>query len=509
MRRWSLSLPSPLRRALPAGPPLAGAGRLPRLPHPRRLRPPLPITLTVIGLLLLLPSLGLRRWPRPRAEGLERLMAVSSLLQSFPATPERPLPELWRQRLGPSLAQKVWRQQRRPWWQFWGVHAEAAPYLALSTADLPTRGITLPPHSVQVGDLLVVAADPLSHQLLVDRLRPRLRPSRGLQRRCLDRIETGQAVFWNPAAVGVITGLMAPFLQRFQEGCLSLELEPGGLLWWGEAASVDGVLVERTPSASGADPPRQPPLPDDLLLEVEGQSLEDLFKGLLSREVIREPLASAYGVDQKRLGLLRSAPYRLRLRPQSKGAFRASLELQVIVGPRRLQWQALLDTLATKLQERGIRPVGAAPQPGSDRDGVSSPAPSPEGPRGASGSDGKKPPRAVSGTSATWRREDGVVAGGWRWITPVRGDPQLLFFLGPVPTLPLPIEAATDPVSSGPGEVRLRARPDALETLGLLPEAMPVVVQRSAQIWIEARPVEGGGADRPVSLLTGRLQVGR
>jgi hypothetical protein len=101
----------PLRSSLP----------LPALPSPTGLklpRFPLPLTATVIGLLLLLPAIGISRWPRPRAEGLEQLMASVTLLQSFPASPDRPLPDLWRQRFGLPLADRLWRGQRRPWWQF-------------------------------------------------------------------------------------------------------------------------------------------------------------------------------------------------------------------------------------------------------------------------------------------------------------------------------------------------------------------------------------------------------
>ena len=51
-------------------------------------------TLTLTVLLLLLPAGLLLRSPRPRAEGLERLLGQAALLQSFPAAPERPVPAL-------------------------------------------------------------------------------------------------------------------------------------------------------------------------------------------------------------------------------------------------------------------------------------------------------------------------------------------------------------------------------------------------------------------------------
>ena len=67
------------------------AAALPRLPLL-----PLPATTATLLLLLLLPGLALWRWPRPRAQGLEQLMAASSLLQGFAASPDRPVPALWR-----------------------------------------------------------------------------------------------------------------------------------------------------------------------------------------------------------------------------------------------------------------------------------------------------------------------------------------------------------------------------------------------------------------------------
>ena len=66
-------------------------------------RAPLPWTSSLIALLILLPSLALWRWPRPRAEGLEQLMTGASLVQSFPATPGRRLPQLWQQHVLPQL----------------------------------------------------------------------------------------------------------------------------------------------------------------------------------------------------------------------------------------------------------------------------------------------------------------------------------------------------------------------------------------------------------------------
>ncbi|MFN5118523.1 MAG: hypothetical protein ACK5JJ_10520, partial [Cyanobacteriota bacterium] len=323
-----------------------------RISTPFRLPPlwrslPLPCTSAAIALLLLVPALLLPRLPRPRAQGLEQLMDTATLLQSFPATPDRPVPALWQERLGPGLAPALWRQQRRTWWQFWGPHADGSPYLAVSAAALPVGSTkVLPPNGLRVGDLVVLAPDPLSRQLLADRLRPRLRPSRGLQRRCLALVESDQAVFWSPLALGVILGPVAPLFQPYQEGCLRLRLEEEGLSWRGEAAAVDGVLASASAASLERPLPSQPPLSADLLLELEGPSLDPLLQGLLSRQLIREPLASRYGLDGGRMAMLRQAPFRLRLRPQPQGPFLASLELQLGVGKDPRPWQQALTVVA-------------------------------------------------------------------------------------------------------------------------------------------------------------------
>ncbi len=489
--RPRLSFPKP---PLPAWP-----GELPGW-FPTR-RPPLPLTGTAIVVLLLLPLLALQRWPRSEAEGLERLLRGATLLQSFPAAPDRPVPQLWQERLPGPMAQRLWRQQRRSWWQFWGIHTDAPPYLALPAIG-PLSGpmASLPPHAMRVDDLVVIAADPLSLRLLSDRLLPQQRRSRGLQGRCAERLRREQAVFWNPAALGVIVDSVAPLLQDFQEGCLALDLDPLGLRWQGEAASVEGVLLSIPLIPPLADVPLQPPLPANLLLEIEGDSLGRLFKGLLSRQLIREPLTSRYGLNGKRIELLRPTPFRLRLLPQSQGAFQASLELQVKVGPRRQDWQALLEALATSLRREGLRDPAERPLPSVP---TAQPAQEPAQPAQPA-----QPAKARNSVRvADWSREDGAVVGGWRWLQSPDGQEEVLFFLGPPPALALPIGAATLP--PGRDELRLRARPAAMAGLGLLPPLTPQLVQRSEQFWMEAAPMPGIGPGQPISRLTGRLQVRR
>jgi hypothetical protein len=474
-------------------------------------RPPLPITSLVLLLLLLLPALQLLRMPRPRAVGLEQLLGEASLLQSFPPTPDRPVPALWRERLG-AQAESLWRRQRGPWWQFWGDHTDAAPLLAFSAASLARGPSTaLPPNGLRIGDLVVVAADPLSRQLLQDRLLPQQRLSRGLNRRCLERLRQDQAVLWSSTGMGVVTGPVAPLLQRLGRGCLSFALADGGLIWQGEAGDGEGLLAALPASPQGMAQ-ALPPLPQDRLLELEGGSTDLLLAGLLSRPLIRDPLSQRYGLDAGRLALLRRTPFRLVLRPQPQGPFQASLELQLPVGPRRRSWETLLQQLSSALVQQGLTPVSDVRVGSRDPDSMAAAAPSATGeePQRLPSPSPQMRPRGLSDGGASWKRADGVIVGGWRWIDQSGGEAQLLLFLGPAPAEPLlPIPRAGRGALPAAGVLRLRSRPQALLGLGLLPPAVPELVRRSDQLWMVAEPPAGEDPATPFSLLSGGLRVPR
>ncbi len=513
---------------LPAGPSLAVAGFSGGDRGPAIGRWPLPITATTIALLLALPLLALQRLPRPRAQGLEQLLDGVTLLQSFPAAPQRAIPDLWRQRLGGRLAERAWQQQRGFWWQLWGEHVDGAPMLVLPATSLPAATVaSLPPQAMRLGDLVVVAPDPLALQMLRDGLRPQQRRSRGLQRRCLDRLQSTQAVFWNPTAIGVIAGPIAPLLQRFQSGCLSIGLDGGGVVWSGEAAAVDGALTSVATTPTLNEPAALGPLPADQLLQIQGASLDLLIQGLLARQMIRDPLASRYGIDTDRLALLRQPPFQLRLRSVPHGPFQASLELQLVVGKERLAWQGLLDQLGRSLQAQGLRqadataPVAAANGHGS---GSRSSAAAPPAPGAITASPGGLAATTESRSrssrptgsavrpalaTVTWSRDDGAVVGGWRWLPTVAGEAQLLLFLGPVPQTPLArIGGAAHPLPAA-GGLQLRSRPAALARFGMLPPDVPELVRRSSQLELEAQSLQGGTDSLPISQLSGRLQVSR
>lgn len=439
---------------------------------PRIARLPLGLTLLTTLALLLVPSLLLRRMPRPQAMGLEKLMANASLLQSFRPTPDRPVPGLWQERLGEGTGARLWRFQTRTWWQFWDGHADGQPFLAVSARGLPEsllRSVPIPP--IRVGDLAIFSPDPQSRQILNDRLKPQVRRSNGLRLRCLPRLEREQAVFWRPSGLGVLLGPLAPLLQNFQEGCLSLRIEGAGLDWAGEAASVEGMVLQ-VPQGMGRTPSSAPrvPLARDVLLEVHGASLDPMISGLLARELIRQPLAERYGLGPDQIQLLRQTPFRLVLRPSGDRAFQASLELTVAVGRHQSQWDAGLKRLAQRLQKDGLRPSGPSPQ------GLT-----------------------------LWQRKDGVGLGGWVWQKgTVKGNDQITLFLGPQPSQLVPWPG---PDRSGNEALLLMARPKALAELGLLPPDLPEVVRRSTTLWISAGPFPGYGQAAPLSQLLGSLEL--
>ena len=516
--RWPTALVRLTKRAQGPARPLDSGRSMALATGPR---PPLPWTSSLIALLLLLPSLALWRWPRPRAEGLEQLMTGASLVQSFPATPGRRLPQLWQQRLGEGLGEALWQRQTRPWWQIWGPEGQGAPFLVLQASGWPAElSKPLPPQALRLSDLMVVAPDQLSRQSLAASLRPQQRRNRGLHSRCLERLSQDQAVFWNPTALGAMAGPLAPLMQRFQEGCLTLSLEAKGLSWQGEATSVDGVLAQLDTEA----PPVTPlaaalPLPPDELLQVQGGSLQDLLEGLLSRQLIREPLALRYGLDSERLRGLRFAPFRLRLRPQPQGPFQASLELQVRLRQPPQTWQPVLQRLAQSLREQGFEPIPlalAAPKPTNPSAAAKPTNPSPGRPQAAADTtpqtaagttpqaqQGPKPP--VNPLAMAWRRSDGAVVGGWRWLAAPRGqDAEVLFFLGPAPA-----QVGLMPTQAFPRErsLQLRARPQALDQLGLLPAEMPAVVRSSEQLWTLTEPLTARTVFVPVSRLRGGLTL--
>lgn len=424
-----------------------------------RLRPrltaiPLPLrrTLAVTAALLMLPATALLLVPRRIATGLDRLLPQAVLLQSFESQGEQP-PPLWRQRLGDSQAAALWAQRGRLWWQFWGGHADAGAYLVLPAAGAVAAQRSLPRHALRLDDLLVVAPDPLALQLLQQQLQVRQRPPRGLALRCSSQLRQGPAVHWNAPALGQMLGPLAPLLQSVQEGCLQLRSHRDALLWSGEADAVRGAISAAPPPLSA---PQPAPLPADQLLELRGERLGLLLRGVFSSPLLRASLGQRYGIGPEQQKRLEASPFRLRLRALSQGPFRAALELELLADAGRQRWGPLLTSLSAALQDQNLTATAT-----------------------------------VQGLSA-WSREDGTVVGGWRWLPQQR----LLLFLGPVPREVPPLDALSA------GQWRLRLRPQALANSGLLPSALPQVVQRSQQLQLLGASPAGNGSQQA---LAGRL----
>lgn len=428
---------------------------------------PLGITLLTTVALLLFPSLLLRRFPRPQAIGLEKLLANVSLLQSFRPYPDGPVPQLWKERLGVAPAEKLWRLQTRTWWQFWDGHDGGRAYLALPSRSLPeafTRHMAAP--HLSVGNLTIFPPDLSSLQILGDHLQPQVRRSVGLRQRCVPRLEREEAVYWRPSGLGDLLGPLAPFLQNFQEGCLSLKIQPDGLSWVGEAASIEGMVMQHPFSRAEAFPVMEMEPPHkDVLLDIRGPSLEQLLSGLLARELIRQPLAERYGLGPQQVMLLRETPFRLLLRPEDQGPFKASIDLVVGVGNKKSQWQTFLKQLTRSLGKEGLKLQSSGQE-----------------------------------STVQWRRNDGVVVGGWQWIPGTPG--QIHLFLGG--QSPSPTDGPTRELQDSAGMVLL-ARPRDLAERGLLPPELPEVVQRSRWLWVTAAPPATMGKIAPVSQLEGAL----
>ncbi len=435
---------------------------------------PLPLTSAVIALLVLLPTAQLHRYPRANAAGLERLLGASSLIQSFAADPSRPPPLLWQQRLGSEPAARLWSRQRGQWWQFWG--REGGAYLAVPSVVFgPRAEAVLPPHALRLDDLVVIAPDPLSHQLLQQQLQRTVRTPQGMEQRCVLRLRQSQAVAWTNVSLAQLVGDLVPLLQRFQQGCLVVGSDPLGLRWQGEASDRPDP-VDSSPAVAAASEWRRPadPLPPTLLLEVQGARLDLLLQALLRNQLISKPLEDRYGLDEKLLERLERTPFLLRLRPQPRGLFRASLELQLAVGPDRSAWTAWLGPMARALESQGLvnRSAGALPV-------------------------------------STWVRQDGTVVGGWRWITTAPGAmPELLFVLG-AEAAPAPAGSGTAQAPAAGVDLRLRARPADLAALSLLPPELPTVVRRAQYLDMASLALPATTGRARLSRLWGSLSLGK
>jgi hypothetical protein len=330
-----------------------------------------------------------------------------------------------------------------------------------------------------------------------------------------------------------LLGPLTPLFLPFQQGCLVFAGEGKALSWQGQASSLGPSPAGPQAAAPWLEPPARQDV--DALLLLQGGQLAPLVDGLLDSRLVREPLQKSYGLGPAQLGLLRQAPFELRLRSQAQGPYRASLELHLALGANASDWRALLAGLRKGLLAQGLEEKEASAQwqrqgmgqpfsdstwqrdDGSSAGGTSLPStslPSTSAPSTAPQSN------AAPTTTATSSIPTSTVVGGWRWLNRAPGASQgaagsaqpreLLLFLGPEPKpnqARAPQGAAWDPARAG--TLSLWAQPQALDRLGLWPPGVPPLLKRSRSLRIGARALAAGGwsLGSGVSQLSGRLEL--
>jgi hypothetical protein len=196
------------------------------------------------------------------------------------------------------------------------------------------------------------------------------------------------------------------------------------------------------------------------------------------------------------------------MRDARGGCETSSLELQVRLRQSPQTWLPVLQRLAQSLREQEFEPIPlalAAATPTAPIAASKATTPIPPSKATTPAKPAPQAPQPVNPLAMAWRRSDGAVVGGWRWLAAPRGhDAEVLFFLGPAPA-----QVRLMPTNAFPRErsLQLRARPQALDQLGLLPAEMPAVIRRSEQLWTLTEPLTSKAVFVPVSRLRGGLTL--
>lgn len=445
-----------------------------------------------LGLLVVAGWLTVSLSPRSRALGLARILLAADLLQSFPVDHSQPVPQLWRQRFG-SQADRLWSQASGSWWQLWSRHDDGGAYLVIPNTDLAKE--QRPAGILRVDDLLVISPDRLAAEELKQPLRLSHRQLQGLEQRCLERLRQGQAVYWSSQGLAGILGPLTPLMQHWQQGCLSLQLSSDRLGWEGESSAVPALLGSRpVPLSVEQRQSSTTTLPPGTLLTLRGRRLDLLLGSLLGRSLVRDSLATHYGLDQDSLALLSGSPFELSLRALPAGPFRLGLTLEVGVGQQPKAWIRALDQLDAGISRQGLRDT--------------------------------KPPESgptstfSTASTRTWKRPDGVVVGGWRWISPGdagrgRDDQQrtrVLLFLGPPPPPKIGSLASRSGFRETPESLRmlpmqLLMRPKQLAAQKVLPASLPPLIHAAERLEFVSGSQEAGQRSGEISPLWGELRL--
>ena len=354
--------------------------------------------------------------PERSTSAIRRLLPQLSLIESFAAEPRRPMPDLWRQRLPPGLAEVLWRRSRGLWWQLWGSHA--GPDAALLLPD--HQELDDLPLSFKVGPYRLIAANALALQELKRRFRsPDSTPK---QPHCPALIRRPGSVLWRADALQAMAGAWTPLLLPLRQGCLL----SSGQRWTGAVGRLDGIP---RPLSKGMEPPSAIELPPDVLLQLEGTSLQPLLGGLLSQGPMQVSLLKAHGLGPQLQAQLLAMPFVLQVRPNPpQSSFKATVVLRLNSSPEQ----------AKQLETALERSLGQSPSLGVDS----------------------------------------LVRGGWRRLE----SGQLLVALGGVPSQSLQDWAPLKISRNGEVQLKLLARPKALQRAGLLPPKLPAALRDSRLI---------------------------
>ncbi len=367
--------------------------------------------------------------PQSASPELKQLLPISDLIQAFPALPRPQPPALWLQRLPQPLAQQLWRNKAISWFQLWGEHAGAPPYLMLrGGAELD--GL---PHSLRLGDYRLVAADALSLKSLQQSLAGQSRS----ELRCDALAGSPPALFWQGEALAGWLGSWAPLAEPLRWGCLTLQ----GDRFWGQVSARPAALQT---AASPADQLPSSVLPEPVVLRLQGRRIAPLLQPLL------DALSWPAVLLPHRSWLLNS-PFQLELRGNPDDSpYRASLWLRLWPADRHRSDVARLQRQLETQQAPGW-PISAA-----------------------------GPIRRI-------QQPDGPVQAGWRWFP----SGELLVVLGG--DVPLASQPQTPSAAVLREGLQLSAAPAALQQLELLPVGLPALWGGLQQLDAEWKPAPQPG----------------
>jgi len=377
--------------------------------------------------------------PEAASPELRQLLPISDLIQSFPALPNPQPPELWLQRLPQPLADKLWRNKALSWFQLWGEHAGAPPYLMLrGGAELD--GL---PHSLRLGDYRLVAADALS----LNSLQEALDAQGSSPLRCDALAGSPPALYWQGEAMAAWLGSWAPLADPLRWGCLTLSGDRFGGQVSASPAPLQAALAPLDQGSPSA-------LIEPVVLKLEGRRLAPLLQPLL------DALSWPAVLLPHRSWLLTS-PFQLELRRNPEDSpYKASLWLRLWPADRHRSAVASLQRQLETQQAPGW-PISAA-----------------------------GPIRRI-------QRPNGPVQAGWRWFP----AGELLVVLGS--DLPLASQPQTPSAAVLREGLQLSASPMAMEQLQLLPVGLPPLWRGLQQLDAQWQPpTEPGGPAQLAGSLT-------